>query len=62
MSTRKPRKTRTQIALDYLTANPKATPCAAAAHAGVAPSVIYRAIAARARPRCPTCGQPIKKP
>lgn len=54
-----PAKSKTQRALDYLAAHPTATPCAAARAAGVAPSVVYRAIKARASPRCPTCGKPL---
>lgn len=56
---KKTKKTRTDIAMEFMAANPKATPYAAAKHAGIEPSVIYRALAARARPRCECCGQPI---
>ena len=49
-------KSKTQSALDYLAKNPKATPYQAAKIIGVATSVIYRAIKARSRKRCPECG------
>lgn len=55
------KKSRTDIALAYLAEHPDATPYAAAKFAGIEPSVIYRAMAARSRPRCPCCGQLIKK-
>lgn len=51
------KKSRTDIALAYLAEHPDATPYAAAKFAGIEPSVIYRAMAARSRPRCPHCGQ-----
>ena len=50
-------KTKTQQAIDYLTANPKATPYEAAKAIGLATSVLYRALNARNRERCPTCGR-----
>ena len=50
-------KSHTDIALDYMAKHPEATPYAAAKFAGIEPSVIYRAIQARNRPRCPHCGQ-----
>lgn len=52
--------TKTQVALDYLDQNPRATPYAAARAAGVAPSVVYRAIALRQRPLCPCCGRAMR--
>ena len=55
--TMKKTKSRTDIALDYMAKHPEATPYAAAKFAGIEPSVIYRAIQARNRPRCPHCGQ-----
>jgi len=53
------KKSRTDIALEFMANNPKASAYEAAKFAGIAHSVIYRAIAARNRPRCPHCGQPM---
>lgn len=55
---------KTKAALAFLARNPKATAYEAAKAIGISNSVVYRAIAARDRPRCKTCGQllPKKKP
>ena len=50
---------KTQSALDLLAKNPKMTPCAAARAQKLSPSVLYRALAARNKARCPTCGHVI---
>lgn len=49
-------KSKTQQALDYLEKHPKATVYEAAKMIDISASVIYRAKAARNRPRCPSCG------
>ena len=54
-------KSKTQQALDYLAAHPKATVYEAAKMIDVSASVIYRAKAARNRPRCAHCGQYLQK-
>ena len=50
-------KSRTEAALAYLSRNPKATVYEAAKVIGISNSVLYRAVAARSRPRCKCCGQ-----
>jgi len=54
-------KSKTQKALDYLAAHPKATVYEAAKEVEVSASVVYRAKAARNRPRCATCNQFLPK-
>ena len=54
-------KSKTQQALDYLDKHPNATVYEAAKETDVSASVIYRAKAARNRPRCPSCGQYLPK-
>lgn len=54
-------KSKTQQALDYLEKHPKSTVYEAAKMIDISASVIYRARAARNRPRCPTCGQYLPK-
>ena len=54
-------KSKTQKALDYMEANPTATVYEAAKMIDISASVIYRARAARNRPRCPSCGQYLPK-
>ncbi len=54
-------KSKTQQALDYLEKHPKATVYEAAKMIDISASVIYRARAARNRPRCPSCGQHLPK-
>lgn len=54
-------KSKTQKALDYMEANPTATVYEAAKAIDISASVIYRARAARNRPRCPSCGQYLPK-
>ena len=54
-------KSKTQQALDYLAAHPKATVYEAAKEVEVSASVVYRAKAARIRPRCATCNQFLPK-
>lgn len=50
-------KSKTEAALSYMARNPKATVYEAAKVIGVSNSVLYRAVAARNRPRCKCCGQ-----
>ena len=54
-------KSKTQKALDYMEANPTATVYEAAKMIDISASVIYRAKAARNRPRCAHCGQYLPK-
>ena len=54
-------KSKTQQALDYLEKHPKATVYEAAKMIDISASVIYRARAARNRPRCVHCGQYLPK-
>ena len=54
-------KSKTQQALDYLEKHPKSTVYEAAKMIDISASVIYRARAARNRPRCPSCGQYLPK-
>lgn len=54
-------KSKTQQALDYLDKHPKSTVYEAAKMIDISASVIYRARAARNRPRCPSCGQHLPK-
>lgn len=51
---------KTKDALELLAKNPKMTPCAAAKKVKLAPSVLYRALAARNKARCPTCGHTLR--
>lgn len=48
---------RTQQALAWLRDNPQATPYQAAKRFDLATSVLYRAIKADSKERCPCCGQ-----
>ena len=54
-------KSKTQQALNYLEKHPKSTVYEAAKMIDISASVIYRARAARNRPRCPSCGQYLPK-
>ena len=54
-------KSKTQQALDYLEKHPNATVYEAAKMIDISASVIYRAKAARNRPRCAHCGQYLPK-
>ena len=54
-------KSKTQRALDYLLSHPNATVYEAAKMIDISASVIYRAKAARNRPRCAHCGQYLPK-
>lgn len=64
-TTAKPKKSKTDQAIDYLNANRDkgVTPYEAAHALGIAPATIYKRIkllADTSKPRCPCCGQAIK--
>ena len=54
------KKSKVSIALQYLKDHPEATPYAAAKHAKLAPTSLYRRMI-KDSGICPSCGKPLKE-